>query len=264
MASTSLLRRSLETALSRRNQPSVEQDLIDLSTPPLRASGLASCGRKQTFTMHGVTPSSSDFEGLIMMIQGDWGEEGMRKLLTEAGYTVRDMQRELNHYADGNEVLRGHIDGLIGVDAGVFGTEWHLWENKMMSSFRYKKLNKSGDIRIESPEYYSQVQIYMHLLRGQGEDVNSTLFTSVAKDPSAVNMGVKGERLNPVFIQEVFYDEEYALAQISRAEAIWRTGDAGYLWNHERNPMKDWDCSKRFCPFYDQCDPKVTARRQAA
>lgn len=264
MASTSLLRKSLEHALTRRELPAVAEELAELSTPFLRVSGLASCGRRQTFAMQGAQPTLPSFEGTIMMIQGDWGEEGMRKLLAESGYQFRDAQRELSHHNEqGIEVLRGHIDGLIGFDGGVLGTEWHLWENKMMSAFRYKKLAKADSIKAESPEYYTQVQLYMHLLREQGEEIESCLFTAVAKDPSAVNMGVKGERLNPVYIEEILYDQPFALEQLQRAEAIHKTGSAGYLWPHERNPLKDWDCSERFCPFFSKCDPKSTARRAA-
>ncbi len=261
------IRANLSRALRHRRDPGIVEQLSAISgsspPPPLRVSGLASCGRKQTFSHQGTKATIPGDESLIAMIQGDWGEEGCRKLLLESGYEFKDAQRELRYSNKaGEEVLRGHIDGLIGVDHGALGTEWALWEMKMMSAFRFKKCNNISDVRISSPEYFTQVQLYMHLLNMDGEKIEKTIFMAVAKDPSAANMGIKGPRLDPIYIEEISYDREVGDMLLQRAEDIYTYSLTGELWPHERNPSKDWDCSERFCEYYSKCNPKTTLRKR--
>lgn len=261
------VRSNLSLALRHRRDPGIAEQLSALSEstppPPLRVSGLASCGRKQTFSHQGAKATIPGDESLIAMIQGDWGEDGCRKLLLESGYEFKDAQREL-HYSnkDGEEVLRGHIDGLIGIDHGALGMEWALWEMKMMSAFRFKKCHAISNISVSSPDYFTQVQLYMHMLNIDGEPIDKTIFMAVAKDPSAANMGIKGPRMDPIYIEDITYDREVGDMLFQRAEDIYKHSLTGQLWPHERNPSKDWDCSQRFCEFYAQCDPKRTARKQ--
>lgn len=257
------IRSNLSRALRHRRDPGITEQLAAMSAsappPPLRVSGLASCGRKQTFSHQGVKSTMPGDESLIAMIQGDWGEEGCRKLLLESGYEFKDSQRELQYFdKSGVEIIRGHIDGLIGQDHGALGTEWALWEVKMMSAFRFKKCHKIGNISISSPEYFTQVQLYMHLLNLDGEKIEKTIFMSIAKDPSAANMGIKGPRMDPIYIEEVDYDQGVGDMLLQRAEDIYNYSVTGELWPHERNPYKDWDCSERFCEYYAKCNPKVT------
>ena len=272
MGASSLLRASLVQHLERREDPGIAEQLALLAgDQPLRASGLRSCGRRQTYLAKGTQRSTPAFENLIQMVQGDWGEVGMKKLIINSGWTIRDEQRELSYHEGGVEVLRGHIDGIVYFDSGLLPSEHFLWENKLMSAFRYRKLSQAGSIGVETPEYYDQVQIYMGLLRAAGEDISKTMFTAVAKDPSAVNTGFgsKGKpRLDPLFIEEVDFDQKRFDGLLYRASDIHSVIRQEGLYPRERVPGKDWDCSARFCPFFATCDPEAhvikTARRKAA
>jgi hypothetical protein len=270
MASTLRLLRNIEQALTVRDNPAIATDLQELvalggGAPFLRASGLAGCGRRQSYAARGVARTPNSPESLIMMLQGDWGEVGMRRLIADAGYIIRDEQLELQHFdEEGREVLRGHIDGIIGMDQGLIETEWSLWEMKMMSAFRYKQLVAKG-VKGSTPDYYDQCQIYMGLLRRMQEPIESCIFTAVAKDPSSVNMGRKRDqpRIQPIYIEEIPFDQGRFDALIYRAEDIHSVVRQGGLYKRERQPGKDWDCSERFCPFYSVCDP-ANALREAA
>jgi hypothetical protein len=270
MAASTQLRRNLEAALAKRDNPGSSVELAQLvGAVPIRASGIKSCGRRQTYSAKGTVRTASSSESLLQMIQGDWGEEGMKKLLVEAGYQFRDEQRELSYYENGQEVLRGHIDGLIKFDTGLITSQWHLWENKLMSAYRYRKLCDAGTMVTEAPEYYAQLQIYMGLLRSDGEDINSSLFTAVAKDPSAVNVGrgrgpKQKARLNPLFVEEVPFNQRDFDSLLYRASDLHSFVRQGALYPRERIPGKDWDCSPRFCPFYNECDPEAAIRSKAA
>ncbi len=255
--------RDIERALRRRQNVDVEVELKNLGGPYLRASSLGSCGRKLYYLGRGLTPQEHSYEGLIQMVQGDWGEDGMADLLREAGYRIKDSQRELTLKHEGQEILKGHIDGLISIDSGIAEwDDWSLWEMKMMSAFRYKKLVRAS-VEEECPTYYDQIQMYMWLLNEEpeGEAVGETLFMAMAKDPSAANMGNKGPRLDPLYIEAVPFDYDYAEALVERAIRLHQAIEDGEEWEHERDPYKDWDCSSRFCPVYDACDPKVTRRK---
>lgn len=269
MADTSLLRRSIAARLAQRDNPGVAEQLALLAgVPPLRASGLRSCGRRQTYSAKGVQGSTRSTESLIQMVQGDWGETGMKKLIIEAGWAIRDEQRELSYFEGEKEILRGHIDGILSFDTGLIESPSYLWENKMMSAFRYRKLYQAGSIVAEAPEYYDQVTLYMGLLRTAGEDISSAMFTALAKDPSAVNtgFGTRGKpRLDPLFIEEVPFSQQHYDSLLYRASDIHSVIRQGGLYARERVPKKDWDCSERFCPFYKECDPEsALARRVAA
>lgn len=268
MASTTQqLLADIEQALSRRDNPALAAELRTLveqggEIPFLRASGLAGCGRRQSYAARGEPRTPNSPESSIMMIQGDWGEVGMRRLLSDAGYVIRDEQRELTHKdADGREVLRGHIDGILGQDTGMLNTGWSLWEMKMMSAYRYKQLVAKG-VRMSAPDYYDQVQIYMGLLRADGEDLDSCTFMGVAKDPSSVNMGLKKgtPRLAPIYIEGIQFNQAHFDKLLYRAEDIHSVLRQGGLYARERIPGKDWDCSVRFCPFYAKCDPESALR----
>lgn len=253
-------RESLRTALSARGAPPTQFQA--LLSPYVRASSLGSCGRatvlKARFPQQII---GADAEASLAMLQGDWAEDGMRTLLLEAGFLIRDSQRELNFHRDGQEVLRGHIDGIVGYDYGALGTTWMLWENKAMSAYRFKKLNLNG-VGMSSPEYMIQMQTYMWLLRQEGESLDAALFTAVAKDPSAVNMGNRGPKISGLYIEVIPFNEEQAEEYILRGVGLQETIQNGGMWPHERTPGKDWDCSERFCSVYALCDPKSTMKRR--
>ena len=256
-----VVKRDVNRALARRGG-SHTTSLSELAKF-VRVSSLGSCGRQTVLkARYPRLVTDIDPESSLAMLQGDWAEAGMRALLLEAGFLFRDGQRELSFFYQGQEVLRGHIDGLIGLDYGILGGAWALWENKAMSAFRFKKVHNLG-VAASSPEYMAQMQTYMWLLRNEGEDIEGTVFTAVAKDPSSVNMGNRGPRIPGIYVEFVPFDQEMADGYIERAVDLYQTiEDESNNWPHERNPSKDWDCSEKFCPVYGLCDPKHTIPRR--
>lgn len=237
--------------ISRGAQPSEDQLVL---APYIRASSIGRCGRQIVLASRMTLPNTYTPESALALIQGDWGEEGMARLLASSGYTIRDKQRELRHYDGDREIVRGHIDGILDIEFGSLGVESALWENKMMSAFRFKKLHALG-LEESCPEYWAQIHLYMTLLNLDGEHIKQCVFTTVAKDPSAMNMGVSGPRIHPIRVDIVEHDREFGDELLSRADGLLTAVESGSSWPYERTSGIDWDCSKKFCPVYDVCQP---------
>lgn len=261
MSLASQLQSSLQQALEKRGLPNLSGGPIFI-----RASGIGDCARKQTYIATMADQARPpQYYGMLQATQGNWIEDGMRQVIANAGYILDEGQQELVHEIDGKPIIVGHIDGLIREDMGALMTPWHLWECKGMSSFRYRKLVTAASVKAADPGYYDQVQVYMTLLNKSGTPVDSCLFTAIAKDPSAVNHPRNGDFLDPIYTEEIPWDSVYGDRLLKRAERIQGMADQGMLAERERDPNKDWDCSQRFCQFYQVCDPKrYRAKRGAA
>jgi hypothetical protein len=252
------LRYALEQKLERGRSANPDAPLY------IRASGIGDCARKQTYSAQGFQQTPMSAASGLMAVQGNWMEDGVVNYLIEPGeaFNIFDSQRELTHYNDEGElVLKGHIDGLLQENLGDVPSPTYLWEMKGMSAFRYHKLlTTPGGVEKSNYGYYVQVQTYMTLLNNEGTDVPSCLFTVMAKDPSAANTVRRGSPpLNPIYIEEIPWDEEIGEFLLSRAERLYGLVTQGQLGDRERSPYTDWDCSERFCPYYAECDPKSHA-----
>jgi hypothetical protein len=238
------------------------------ASPFVRASGIGDCARKQFYrmTQTGIAiPRPGSAYGLLQAQQGNWIEEGIVPVIEAAGYEIGHRQLELDHSVDGELVLRGHIDGLIREKTGDIPSPWNLWECKGMSAFRYRKLVKNG-VHVADPGYFQQVQAYMTLLHEE-YGVTACMFTAVAKDPSSVNtpweVRKSGNHLAPIYIERIPWDPAVGEELLQRADLLKQFADNKIEPPRERNPWKDWDCSPRFCEFYERCDPKANWRAAA-
>jgi len=154
------------------------------------------------------------------MEQGNWAEAGMLPLLEYAGWTLRDQQRELQWPKDvqrEDAVLIGHIDGIIMHPAAPKDA---LWENKFLGGYGYKKIVESG-LQWGNPAYYSQAQLYMYMLREDGEDIDFAVFHAAVKDSAAIfeNRGKEPDEpgyVDPMYEEVVEYDEPHALKTLAR------------------------------------------------
>lgn len=222
--------------------------------PRVHASSIGSCARQQTYRMLNYPQKPAGYYGLFQAQQGNWAEEGLIDIIKGTGFILDQSQKRLEYVKDERVILSGYIDGLIREDAGDIMTPWHLWECKGMSAYRYRKLVTNG-VRLGDPGYYDQVQVYMTLLNDEGTPIDSCLFTAVAKDPSSLNAPRNGKWTDPIYVEEIKWDEAYGRDLLTRADYLVELADMQQLGPRERNPRKDWDCSARFCSFFDHCDP---------
>ena len=243
----------IRNALARRGTFAAEGD-------HLRVSGIEQCARRISLLRHHAPSNPTSWQSSYNMEQGNWAEAGMLPLLEYAGWTLRDQQRELQWPKDvprEDAILIGHIDGIIMHPAAPKDA---LWENKFLGGYGYKKIVESG-LQWGNPAYYSQAQLYMYMLREDGEDIDFAVFHAAVKDPAAIfeNRGKEpGEPgyLDPMYEEVVEYDEPHALKTLARAATLYPRLKAGEILWYERQPG-DWDCSPRFCPVYDICQPEL-------
>lgn len=243
----------IRTALARRGTFTSEGD-------HLRVSGLEQCARRISLLRHHAPSNPTSWQSAYNMEEGNWAEAGMLPLLEYAGWEVRDGQRELQWPRDvprEDAILIGHIDGII--DSPV-AAKPRLWENKFLGAFGYKKIVESG-LEWGNPAYYTQAQLYMYMLREDGEDIDETCFHMAVKDASGI-FGNRGKDsgdegyLDPMYEEIVPFDEAHVMKSLARAAELYPRLKAREILAHERSPG-DWDCSAKFCPVYDICQPEL-------
>ena len=243
----------IRTALARRGTFTSEGD-------HLRVSGLEQCARRISLLRHHAPSNPTNWQSAYNMEQGNWAEAGMLPLLEYAGWTVEDAQRELQWPKDvprEDAILIGHIDGIIDSPTAP---KRRLWENKFLGAFGYKKIVESG-LQWGNPAYYTQAQLYMYMLREDGEDIDEACFHMAVKDAAGI-FGNRGKTaddedfLDPMYEEIVPYDEAHVMQSLARAASLYPLLRAGEILEHERRPG-DWDCSPRFCPVYDICQPEL-------
>lgn len=243
----------IREALARRGTFTSEGD-------HLRVSGLEQCARRISLLRHHAPSNPTTWQGSYNMEQGNWAEAGMLPLLEYAGWEIRDAQRELQWPRDvprEDAILIGHIDGIID---NPVAPKARLWENKFLGAFGYKKIVESG-LEFGNPAYYTQAQLYMYMLREDGEDIDECCFHAAVKDLAGIfdNRGkVSGDPgyIDPMYEELVPYDEAHVMLSLARASHLYPRLKAGEIVEHERRPG-DWDCSPRFCPVYDICQPEM-------
>ncbi|MCP4355640.1 MAG: hypothetical protein GY793_08455 [Proteobacteria bacterium] len=82
--------------------------------------------------------------------------------LRKAGFRIKNIKKDGSQFGfsilDGK--IKGHVDGII--TSGVMRLPYPLlFEHKIMKSTYFKKLAKNG-LQLSNPNYYAQVQWYMH------------------------------------------------------------------------------------------------------
>jgi len=225
----------------------------------LRVSGLEQCARRISLLRHHPPSNPTTWQAFYNMMQGDVFEKFMREQLTELGYTIRDDQRELQWPKDvprEDAILIGHIDGII--DHPTWPKEM-LWENKFLGSFGLKKIERDS-LYDGNLSYYTQSQLYMYMLREEGEDIDAVCFNAEVKESGALNRGYNDPRdhryIDPLYESFIPYDEAHVMKSLARAARLYTRLKAGEILEHERRPG-DWDCQDLYCPVYDICQPEL-------
>jgi len=138
--------------------------------------------------------------------------------------------------------LTGHIDALMVNAAGIV-----LAEAKTLAARAFRSLREKG-VRESHPQYYDQVQLYMHGLQGIGMDVRRAFLV-------ARNKETPKNRLWDHHFQGVQYDRDYAMA---KAEELHRLIDLtvhGQEVQPPYNPRENWQCRPPWCEYTATCHP---------
>ena len=188
-------------------------------------SQVGDCARKLTYIALGYTPEPIPARTQRIFALGNKGEDILAEEITKRGYILSEQQREIDVLG-----VKGHIDGIID--------HKYLWECKTANSRSFRK-NKSG-IKKNSPQYYDQVQSYLHGLYKQNLNIFKCFFTILNKDTSEI-------------YQEIIpYDQNQILNILDKISFI-----QGHIDRKELCPIPEglaWQCG--YCQFAKYCKEK--------
>lgn len=130
-----------------------------------------SCNRYLWMTLHDIYQGRFSARTMRIFERGDIEEPRVIKDFLRIGATVDSTQEEINIF--GGHV-KGHIDGII--ELPLISEEPMLLEIKAVQSNTWGKYYKNG-VKESAPNYYAQMQIYMHYLK-----LNTALFVATNKN----------------------------------------------------------------------------------
>lgn len=212
-----------------------------------RASGVASCARKQLLSIMDNMDESDPAEGggLWAPWMGFAGQALSGGIMQRMGYTLTfpEMQSVT--------VGTGHPDGVLsGLD---FGEERVLWDSKVRGDFAYRMLldvwRGLKELKYVDPDMYYQMQCYMKWL-----GLTLCMVTVHPHDRSMAkrNKDIIEPTVFRIFIE--FNEEDYQLAETRMTELL-AAKELGLMVNREFDPgNRDhlrFPCG--YCPFLSIC-----------
>lgn len=175
--------------------------------------------------------------------------------LPNGPYAVFGQQTEVSIVKDGKEILRGHIDGLaipiakrVDLEGNTIAEykdakdEIILLEAKTLANRGFQELRGKG-VREAHPQYYTQVQLYLHAL---GLDKAFLI---------ARNKETPKTRLWDHYYEEIYYNKDFAEAEIERLAELNEKIEKHIEINPPFDPEEHWQCRRPWCPYTKICHP---------
>lgn len=138
-------------------------------------------------------------------------------------------------FSTANDLIKGHIDGVIVGGPEEHGPYPRLWECKTANSKKWREMEKSK-IKKANWTYYIQMQLYMAYMQ---LDENPALFTAVNKDTSEL------------YFEDVAFDSTAAQDASDRGVRIIEACLAGELLPREYPSADFFQC--RWCDWGTRC-----------
>ena len=199
------------------------------------------CDRKIAFIYaHAPVDNEPQFSGRTLRIfqRGHWGEAAVINWLRQSGVIIKteDKNGKQFGFSSMSGRFEGHVDGVIVGGPHIFGPFPRLWENKVLGSKGWKKLQKEK-LKKAYPVYYGQVSVYSAMLR---LDESPVLFSAVNADTMEL------------YWEEILFDAQEAQNLIDRAVKIICAVDNGELPARINAYPETWfEC--KWCDFQQRC-----------
>lgn len=195
----------------------------------LGASGVGrECAKSVWYDFrHAATKDQFNGRTYRIFDHGNVEEDRIIRDLRLAGFRVLDKKQNGDQYGfeahDG--MFRGHIDGVIFIDEKPV-----LLECKSANEKSFDLIKKDG-VKVSKPEYYAQMQVYMHCVKGK-TPLREALLVVVNKNN------------DDLYTEMVDYDESFAIEMMNRAKMIIDTPN---------DPVSSpgWKC--QWCAFKNMC-----------
>jgi len=139
--------------------------------------------------------------------------------------------------------LTGHIDALGINQKGKI----YLIEAKCLSRRAFQELREKG-VMTSHPQYYTQVQLYLHALRNQGWAVQEAYL--VARDKETPKT-----RLWDHCYERITYDPTFVAEKIAELTALKELIERREEIPPPFHPEHDWHCRPPWCPYTYYCFP---------
>ena len=196
------------------------------------------CARALAYSYHNTPKDEGrEFKGrtLRMFDMGHDGETRMAAYMQQAGFTLETHQPDGKQFgiSDSNGRFKGHLDGIITAGPKIKGIKYPmLWENKALGSKTYSKMESKG-LKIASPRYYGQVQIYMGY-----KELPYCLFTAINRDTGEIYVEVV--EFNAVDCQALI-NKSITIVNSANPEELGKAGKGA----------DDFVC--KFCDYRKRC-----------
>lgn len=197
------------------------------------------CSRRIQYMWKNVSRDEKrELSGYILRIFsiGDKYEELAVDWLQKAGFkleTIGKDKKQIGFTALDNN-MKGHIDGKIINGPKDFKYPM-LWECKSMNLKKFTYFKTCG-VESSHPHYYSQVQIYMHML-------------DLKKNP-AILTGVNKET-GEMHHEEIIYSLNHAKQLIEKAEEIIKKTKEHEFMPRRHRTREAFEC--KYCDWQDRC-----------
>ena len=180
-------------------------------------------GRELPSRIYRIFDIGNTFEDLTIR----WLKTGGLTLVTE------DVNKQQFGFAKGQ--LKGHIDGKITNGPEFMKPFPRLWECKSMNVKKFSYFQTCG-VESSHPHYYSQVQLYMHMMDLKN---NPAILTGVNKENGDMHH------------EEIIFNSKHSKDLIEKAKDII-TKTKEHEWMHRRYRSRDaFEC--RYCDWQDRC-----------
>jgi hypothetical protein len=137
--------------------------------------------------------------------------------------------------------FQGHADG-VGLGIPDAPKTAHLLEVKTHSGKSFKALVKAGDVKVAKPEHWSQMQIYMRLLR-----LERALYMASSKET------------DEIYVERIELDRAAADLLIEKASRIIHSHSPPAKLHEDPNAKMAFACG--YCPAKNVCHGGDFARR---
>ena len=197
------------------------------------------CGRQIQYMWKNISPDKGrHLDGKILRIfrLGDKYEDAAIEWFEKAGFKLKTEDKDGKQigFTAVDDKVKGHIDGILK-DGPTDIKYPRIWECKSMNNKKYSYFQQCG-VQSSHSQYYSQVQIYMHML-------------DIKKNP-AILTGVNKEN-GDMHHEEIIYNEQHAQSLIEKAkEIVKKTEEHKYMPRFTTNKLH-FEC--KYCSWQDRC-----------
>jgi CRISPR/Cas system-associated exonuclease Cas4 (RecB family) len=137
--------------------------------------------------------------------------------------------------------LTGHVDAVGYADSTEIGwNKWFLFEAKNLGNI--SRMEKASVNEVH-PQYYSQVQLYMH-----GLGLGQCWFIAQHKDTPKT-------RLYDYYYEQILYDPVFVSEELMRVRKLVNTILDGKEIQPPFTPKTDWHCKREYCGYSVICHP---------